>query len=139
MFVQATVGFDQANNVLGGLSFSHCMAQVEIVLIESSQASLNQIDNISLNGLVLEGTFNTADGIATADDGGQPSYLCFTPQNMTKTESKASIVLTVFPQSIGSLLLDIKTVDGKNHQVPLNVQDSALRAGTRHTFTITLT
>ena len=57
-------------------------------------------ERYTLDGLLLTGTFNTADGIATADNGVQTGELAM---NLADGNLTSSIIL--FPQTVASLPL----------------------------------
>ena len=67
-------------------------------------------ERYTLDGLLLTGTFNTADGIATADNGAQTGELAM---NLADGNLTSSIIL--FPQTVASLPLVVNYKSQEYH------------------------
>ena len=80
-------------------------------------------ERYTLDGLLLTGTFNTADGIATADNGVQTGELAM---NLADGNLTSSIIL--FPQTVASLPLVVNYT--------LTMPEGALLAGNNYTYTV---
>ena len=87
-------------------------------------------ERYTLNGLLLTGTFNTADGIATADNGAQTGELAM---NLADGNLTSSIIL--FPQTVASLPL-VVNYKSQEYHATLTVPEGALQAGNNYTYTV---
>ena len=80
-------------------------------------------ERYTLDGLLLTGTFNTADGIATADNGAQTGELTM---NLADGNLTSSIIL--FPQTVASLPL-VVNYKGQEYHATLTMPEGALAGG----------
>ena len=80
--------------------------------------------------MLLTGTFNTADGIATADNGAQTGELAM---NLADGNLTSSVIL--FPQTVASLPL-VVNYKGQEYHATLTVPEGALQAGNNYTYTV---
>ena len=87
-------------------------------------------ERYTLDGLLLTGTFNTADGIATADNGLQTGELTM---NLADGNLTSSIIL--FPQTVASLPL-VVNYKGQEYPATLTMPEGALQAGNNYTYTV---
>ena len=87
-------------------------------------------ERYTLDGLLLTGTFNTADGIATADNGAQTGELTM---NLADGNLTSSIIL--FPQTVASLPL-VVNYKGQEYHATLTMPEGALQAGNNYTYTV---
>ena len=87
-------------------------------------------ERYTLDGLLLTGTFNTADGIATADNGLQTGELTM---NLADGNLTSSIIL--FPQTVASLPL-VVNYKSQEYHATLTVPEGALQAGNNYTYTV---
>ena len=87
-------------------------------------------ERYTLDGLLLTGTFNTADGIATADNGAQTGELAM---NLADGVLTSSIIL--FPQTVASLPL-VVNYKGQEYHATLTVPEGALNSGNNYTYTV---
>ena len=83
-----------------------------------------------LDGLLLTGTFNTADGMATADNVAQTGELAM---NLADGNLTSSVIL--FPQTVASLPL-VVNYKGQEYHATLTVPEGALQAGNNYTYTV---
>ena len=74
--------------------------------------------------------FNTADGIATADDGAQAETLA-----MELADGNLTSSVILFPQTAASLPLTVN-YRSQNYRATLTVPEGALQAGNNYTYTI---
>lgn len=109
-------------------SFSHCMSKINIAFTNGNDVDLSDL-TFSIEGLVLDGTFNTATGEAKAAENGSAASLTA----VLSADSKASMI--VFPQGADNLTVKA-TADGQQYSCTLS--PGALAAGNAYTFTISV-
>ena len=85
-------------------SFHHRMSQITLTFEAGDGVDFSMIkpERYTLDGLILTGTFNTADGIATADDGAQAETLA-----MELADGNLTSSVILFPQTAASLPLTV--------------------------------
>ena len=115
-------------------SFHHSMSQITLTFEAGDGVNFSVVkpERYTLDGLLLTGTFNTADGIATADNGLQTRELTM---NLADGNLTSSIIL--FPQTVASLPL-VVNYKSQEYHATLTVPDGALLAGNNYTYTVKL-
>lgn len=120
-------------------SFKHCMSQITLIFQDGLDTEVSNITAYSIDGLVLEGTFNTANGEAKSNDTGDKE-LSFTDIN-APTSEEALPSLIFYPQKVTDVTLKI-TLDGQPYSCQLDFSQfnkpNELEAGNNYTFTITV-
>jgi len=113
-------------------SFHHRMSQITLTFEAGDGVNFSVVkpERYTLDGLLLTGTFNTADGIATADNGAQTGELTM---NLADGNLTSSIIL--FPQTVASLPL-VVNYKGQEYHATLTMPDGALLAGNNYTYTV---
>lgn len=113
-------------------SFHHRMSQITLTFEAGDGVNFSVVkpERYTLDGLLLTGTFNTADGIATADNGAQTGELTM---NLADGNLTSSIIL--FPQTVASLPL-VVNYKGQEYHATLTVPEGALQAGNNYTYTV---
>ena len=113
-------------------SFHHRMSQITLTFEAGDGVNFSVVkpERYTLDGLLLTGTFNTADGIATADNGLQTGELAM---NLADGNLTSSVIL--FPQTVASLPL-VVNYKGQEYHATLTMPDGALRAGNNYTYTV---
>ena len=113
-------------------SFHHRMSLITLTFEAGADGDFSVVkpERYTLDGLILSGTFNTADGIATTDDGTQAESLAM---NLTDGNLTSSVIL--FPQTAASLPL-IVNYRSQNYHATLTVPEGALQAGNNYTYTV---
>ena len=113
-------------------SFHHRMSQITLTFEAGDGVDFSVVkpERYTLAGLLLTGTFNTADGIATADNGAQTGELTM---NLADGNLTSSIIL--FPQTVASLPL-VVNYKGQEYHATLTMPEGALQAGNRYTYTV---
>ena len=113
-------------------SFHHRMSQITLTFEAGDGVNFSVVkpERYTLDGLLLTGTFNTADGIATADNGAQTGELAM---NLADGVLTSSIIL--FPQTVASLPL-VVNYKGQEYHATLTMPDGALLAGNNYTYTV---
>ncbi|KGN95429.1 fimbrillin family protein [Porphyromonas crevioricanis] len=142
--VNPTVAFTNKTSAGGSdNSFHHRMSQIVLKLTEGSDMSFaGKLTEYTLEGLVLEGTFNTATGEAAAKSGATSSALTMTLANVTATSGLYTTApVIIFPQTVagGRLTLKVK-VDGETYTATLTLPGgaTALVAGNNYIFPVTV-
>lgn len=115
-------------------SFHHCMSQITLTFEAGSGVDFNTIKptGYTLSGLVLEGSFDTTDGMAEADDATATQDL-----NMTLTNGALTSSVILFPQSTTSIGLSVN-YNSRPYTATLTIPDGALKAGNNYTYTVTV-
>ena len=115
-------------------SFHHCMSQITLTFKAGSGVDFNTIKptGYTLSGLVLAGSFDTADGTAEANDATAAQDL-----NMTLTNGALTSSVILFPQSTTSIELSVY-YNSQPYTATLTVPDGALKAGNNYTYTVTV-
>lgn len=113
-------------------SFHHSMSQITLTFEAGDGVDFSMIkpERYTLDGLILTGTFNTADGIATADDGAQTGEL-----TMELADGNLTSSVILFPQTAASLPLTVN-YRSQNYHATLTVPEGALQAGNNYTYTV---
>ena len=115
-------------------SFHHRMSQITLTFEAGSGVDFNTIKPTSytLSGLVLAGSFDTADGTAEANDATAAQDL-----NMTLTNGVLTSSVILFPQSTTSIELSVN-YNSQPYTATLTIPDGALKAGNNYTYTVTV-
>lgn len=113
-------------------SFHHRMSRITLTFEAGAGVDFSVIkpERYTLDGLKLTGTFNTADGIATADDGAQTGEL-----TMELADGNLTSSVILFPQTAASLPLTVN-YRNQNYRATLTVPEGALQAGNNYTYTV---
>ena len=108
------------------------MSQITLTIEAGDGVDFSVIkpERYTLDGLKLTGTFNTADGIATADDGAQTGEL-----TMELADGNLTSSVILFPQAAASLPLNVN-YRSQNYRATLTVPEGALKAGNNYTYTV---
>ena len=114
-------------------SFHHCMSQITLTFEAGDGIDFSTIqpESYTLSELVLEGSFDTATGIAKADENTQPVDL-----TMELGSTLTSSVI-LFPQAKASIDLTVEFNDNE-YSATLEIPDDALAAGNNYTYTVTV-
>lgn len=129
-----TVNFTDGTKAGGkDCSFHHCMSQISLTFEAGSGVSFSAIkpETYKLSRLVLEGGFDTATGIAKADENTQTADL-----TMELGGALTSSVI-LFPQTKASISLTVE-FNGNEYNATLIVPDGALKSGNNYTWTVTV-
>lgn len=118
--------------------FAHKMCKLTLKLVQGNDVTISQVTKYSLSGLVLEGTFDTTNGTATAKTDGTAESL---EMNVSDVANNSEYSLILYPQTItGGVTLSV-TCDNLTYSCPLKVSDSDLSsvaAGNNYSFTVTV-
>lgn len=113
-------------------SFHHRMSRITLTFEAGAGVDFSQVkpEGYTLGDVILTGTFNTADGIATADDGAQTGEL-----TMELADGNLTSSVILFPQTAASLPLTVN-YRSQNYRATLTVPEGALQAGNNYTYTV---
>ena len=112
--------------------FHHRMSRITLTFEAGDGVDFSVVkpERYTLDGLLLTGTFNTADGIATADNGAQTGELAM---NLADGNLTSSVIL--FPQTVASLPL-VVNYKGQEYPATLTMPEGALLPGNNYTYTV---
>ena len=113
-------------------SFHHRMSRITLTFEAGDGVDFSVVkpERYTLDGLLLTGTFNTADGIATADNGLQTGEL-----TMDLADGNLTSSVILFPQTVASLPL-VVNYKGQEYPATLTVPEGALLTGNNYTYTV---
>ena len=113
-------------------SFHHRMSQITLTFEAGDGVDFSQVkpERYTLNGAKLTGTFNAADGIATAADGAQTGEL-----TMELADGNLTSSVILFPQTAASLPL-VVNYKSQEYHATLTVPEGALQAGDNYIYTV---
>ena len=114
-------------------SFHPCMSQITLTFEAGSGVDFSTIqpESYTLSGLVLTGSFDTATGIAKADENTQTADLTM------ELDGALTSSVILFPQTKASIGLTVK-FSGNDYNATLEIPEDALAAGNNYTYTVTV-
>lgn len=115
--------------------FAHRMSRITLTFQEGTASGVDKIGSYSLDGLVVEGTFNTATGEAKAKDINAET-LKLSVDNAASGIALPSVI--VYPQTASRPVVLSIVKEGETYQCELPIAGGALKAGTDYHFTVTL-
>lgn len=121
-------------------SFAHKMSKLTLKFQQGGDVTLSNMQTYKLSSLVLDGTFNTANGTAAAKTEGTTATGLEMSVSDVTSEKEYSLIL--YPQEISNgLTLSVDVNDGLSYKCELkadNAKLTRLAAGNNYTFTITV-
>lgn len=116
--------------------FSHRMSKLTFTFKNGTGADVSKITSYAVEGLTLTGSFNPADGTATAS--GDAATL--TMENVTVTNGASVPSLIVFPQNTGgkTVNLHIYTNDNQHYACQLQFGGGEILCSNDYQYTITV-
>lgn len=116
--------------------FSHRMSKLTFTFQNGTGADVSKITSYAIEGLTLAGSFNPADGTATA--AGDAATL--TMKNVTVTNGVSVPSLIVFPQNTGNKTVDlhIYTNDNQHYACQLQFGGGEIQCSNDYQYTITV-
>ena len=119
-------------------TFSHKMSKLTFVFKNGNGADVSKLTSYTVEGLVLQGTFNTADGSCAAKSVAAEN-LSMSLSNVTVTDGQPLPSLIIFPQTISSkVTLKISDSDGQDYACELEFEGNRLISGNNYQYTITV-
>lgn len=120
------------------LNFAHKMSKITFIFTNGNDGTdVRRINAISLDKLVLDGTFDTATGACTADKVA-PQQLTLTLPEGSVSDNAAIQPIIVFPQNLESMTLKIKDNEDQSYSCNLNIEGNALKSGNNYLYTISV-
>lgn len=116
-------------------TFSHMMSKLTFVFKSGNGADVNKITSYSVEGLVLDGTFDTATGECKANSTSAKS-LTIATTDVKEGEKLPSLI--VFPQDGSAAKLRIKDSEGQDYECSLSFDNNRLESGNNYQFTVTV-
>lgn len=137
--------FDSKNDVIGEhpvvkFEFIHKMSQLTFVFKNGTGADVKKIAYYTIEGLVLDGTFNTANGVCAIKDDGTPENLSIDLTDVEVVSGEAIPSLIVFPQTTAdkNVTLKITDTEGQEYSCILSFDNDSIVAGNNYKWTITV-
>lgn len=118
------------------LRFSHRMSKLTFVFKNGNDGTdVSKITSCEINGLVLDGTFNTATGecAAKADTPSAAVSLTFDVKNEEALPS-----LLFFPQTVDKVVMKITDSEAQEYSCELKFNDNRIESGNSYVYTITV-
>lgn len=121
------------SNPAVNFSFQHCMSRLSLTFINGNNVDLSDL-TFSIDGLVLDGTFDTATGEAAVSTDAIPVALSVIPLEATADRAVTSVIL--FPQIANDAILTV-TAEGSNFISALPI--TQLQPGTSYRLKVNVT
>ena len=122
-------------------SFAHKMSKLTLKFQQGGDVILSDMQKYKLSSLVLDGTFNTTNGMAAAKTDGTAGDLEMTVSDVSP-DSNNEFSLILYPQEISNgLILSVDVNDDLTYSCKLKVSKvdlTQLEAGSNYSFTITV-
>ncbi len=130
LWAQATGSYAAPDVSFG---FSHRMSSLALTFTNGNDVDLSAM-SFSIDGLILDGTFNTATGEARTLDGAATSVLRVASMDESSMDESSSRLI-VFPQTASPLVISA-TVEGQTYKTDLSLGD--LTPGYNYSISITV-
>lgn len=118
-------------------NFYHKMSQITLTFVNNgNDTDISNITAYTISGLKMEGTFNTADGTATATAENPENLTIESISGLSGSEDEVAPVI-LYPQSAAKVMLTV-TLGDLDYSCELDIQDDELKAGNNYTFDITV-
>lgn len=118
------------------LTFSHKMSKLTLTFKNGDGMDVSNIKSYTIDGLVLEGTFNTATGVCAAKADVAAAPLCISMAEGTVKNEVALPSLILFPQTPGKVTLKITDSGEQEYACVLNFGDGGIVSGNNYQYTI---
>lgn len=118
--------------------FKHCMSQVILTFKQGEDTDLKNMTDFTVRDLKMVGTFNTADGTATATSDAATDLKIKQTPTASDTYTRS---LILFPQTVSNNKFTLSlTLGGETYSTELTIPNSgtALESGMKYTYTITV-
>lgn len=119
--------------------FKHRMSQLNFTFNQGKDTDLKDMTDFTISGLKMQGTFDTTDGTASADENAQTADLTITETPGASDTYTRSLIL--FPQSVTGSKFNLSlTLGGETYKTELSVPDGKdeFESGYNYTYTITV-
>lgn len=117
------------------LSFSHMMSKLTLTFVNGNAGLdvVSMINSCSIDGLILDGTFNPATGVCAANSTTPAAVLNLNP-TLTSGETLPSMIL--FPQTVDKVTLHLTDSENQEYGCELKFDGNRLESGNNYLFTI---
>ncbi|MDE5808491.1 MAG: fimbrillin family protein [Muribaculaceae bacterium] len=121
-------------------NFSHQMSQLTLIFKNGSGADVNKISSYTIEGAILDGTFNLSDGVCSAKPDGEAKSLIIDLTDVEVISEKELDPIILFPQAMTgkTLTLKIKDNEGQDYACSLNLENDRLEPGYNYKWTVTV-
>ena len=131
-------------NVIGGtkpevdFQFAHKMSKLTFIFTGGSGVDVSNIVSYNIEGLTLEGTFDSENGTCVAKDEVASSALTISPTSVSEGAELPSLI--VFPQTRKDVKLGITDSDGQSYVCSLaeDADGLKLESGFSYIYTVTV-
>lgn len=121
------------------LAFSHRMSKLTFIFQEgNSGTDISKLTSYTIEGLILEGTFNPSTGVCAAKTDATAAPLSVTLTEGTVKNGEALPSFIVFPQTVGKVTMKIHDSEDQDYACELNFGTDGIVAGNNYQFTITV-
>lgn len=121
------------------LAFSHQMSKITLIFKNGNEGTeVSKITSYTIDGLILEGTFNPSTGMCAAKADVAAAPLSVTLPEGTVKHEEALPSLIVFPQATAgkTVTLKIKDNQDQDYACTLNFGDDGIVEGNNYLYTI---
>lgn len=116
--------------------FAHKMSKLTLTFQNGNDTDVSKVTSYSIEGLTLEGTFNTANGVAAKKEDASAETLTIDVTNAVSGSTLPALIL--YPQRTdGKVALRIAK-DGQTYSCDLTFPGGELQKGQDYNFTITI-
>lgn len=123
-------------------NFEHKMSKLTLIFKKGNDgADISKITSYQITGLILQGTFDTANGVCAVMNGASAENLEIALDNLTVTDGVAQAPsLIIFPQTIagGKVRLKITDSEQQDYACDLTFGDGVIAPGNNYLYTITV-
>lgn len=119
-------------------TFSHRMSKLTLIFKNGNNGTdVGKLTSYQIDGLVLDGTFDTTTGVCAANNVA-PESLSMTTTGVESGRQLPSLI--VFPQATAGKTVTLKIKDNENqdYACTLNFGDDGIVSGNNYQFTITV-
>lgn len=125
-------------------TFSHMMSKITLIFINGNLdengyaidkgADVSKITYYQIDGLILDGKFDTQTGVCAAKTGVETKPLLMTTTGVVSGDAVPSLI--VFPQTTTAVSLKIHDSENQDYSCSLNFGDAGIVAGNNYEFRI---
>lgn len=116
------------------LTFSHMMSKITLIFNNGNGADVSKITSYAIEGLVLEGTFNTQTGDCAVNTNTDAKIISITTSGVQSMVELPSLI--VFPQTVTAVKLKVSDSEGQDYECPLTFEGNRLQSGNNYQFTV---
>lgn len=123
----------------GDARFKHRMSQLNFTFQKGKDTELTNMSDFTVSGLKMLGTFNPANGEATASGSASTQDLTITVSSAPSDTYSCSLIL--FPQGVNDGKFNLSlTLGGQTYKTELSIPngETALTKGNKYAYTITV-